>query len=163
MQTDRYEYETNQKLDMFFENHPNIKLNGQTGLYDVDGDIAIRDVDIICGKLPVKFGTVTRNFDLDTNELVTLEGCPKHVKGCCMICCQAIDTDSLPKFVDGTFTLELPIRSLQGIGTKEVGANFIGHNAEITDINFNEMDWSDEGSPLLINLTIQPDYCILQY
>jgi hypothetical protein len=33
----------------------------------------------------------------------------------------------------------------------------------ITDASFGEMDWSDDGSALTITLTIQPDYCVLQY
>ena len=33
----------------------------------------------------------------------------------------------------------------------------------ITDAKFGDMDWSDDGEPVLIELTIQPDWCILQY
>lgn len=35
--------------------------------------------------------------------------------------------------------------------------------AFITEATFGDMDWSDDGSALNISLTIQPDYCILQY
>ena len=56
---------------------------------------------------------------------------------------------------------DLIINGLDPVGAKI--EEWLIKGAEITDINFNEMDWSDEGSPLLINLTIQPDYCILQY
>jgi len=35
--------------------------------------------------------------------------------------------------------------------------------AFITDANFGELDWSNDGDALMINLTVQPDYCILQY
>jgi hypothetical protein len=33
----------------------------------------------------------------------------------------------------------------------------------ITEASFGDMDWSDDGAPLMISLTIQPDYCVLQY
>jgi hypothetical protein len=33
----------------------------------------------------------------------------------------------------------------------------------ITEATFNSLDWSNDGEALKINLTIQPDYCILQY
>lgn len=33
----------------------------------------------------------------------------------------------------------------------------------ITEATFNSLDWSNDGDSLKINLTIQPDYCILQY
>ena len=35
--------------------------------------------------------------------------------------------------------------------------------AFIQEATFNSLDWSDDGAALKINLTIQPDYCILQY
>ena len=35
--------------------------------------------------------------------------------------------------------------------------------AFIVDSKFGDMDWSSDGEPVLISLTIQPDYCILQY
>lgn len=35
--------------------------------------------------------------------------------------------------------------------------------AFITDANFGELDWSNDGDALMISLTVQPDYCILQY
>jgi hypothetical protein len=33
----------------------------------------------------------------------------------------------------------------------------------ITEVNFNKLDWSNDGESLKINLTVQPDYCVLQY
>lgn len=33
----------------------------------------------------------------------------------------------------------------------------------ITEASFNTLDWSDDGAALKINLTVQMDYCILQY
>jgi len=33
----------------------------------------------------------------------------------------------------------------------------------ITDASFGDMDWSDDGAAMTITMTIQPDYCILQY
>ena len=35
--------------------------------------------------------------------------------------------------------------------------------AFITEASFNSLDWSNDGEAMKINLTIQPDYCILQY
>ena len=33
----------------------------------------------------------------------------------------------------------------------------------ITEATFNSLDWSNDGEAMKINLTVQPDYCILQY
>ena len=33
----------------------------------------------------------------------------------------------------------------------------------ITESNFGELDWSNDGDALLIELTLQMDYCLLQY
>lgn len=33
----------------------------------------------------------------------------------------------------------------------------------ITEATFNKLDWSNDGEAMKINLTVQPDYCILQY
>jgi hypothetical protein len=46
------------------------------GLYNVTSNIRlIKKVN----KLPVKFGSVTRNFYCHSNNLKSLEGCPKQV------------------------------------------------------------------------------------
>jgi len=34
---------------------------------------------------------------------------------------------------------------------------------QITDFAFGDFDWSDTGTPIEFSLTIQPDYCILNY
>ena len=33
----------------------------------------------------------------------------------------------------------------------------------ITEASFGELDWSNDGEALTISLTIQPDFCVLQY
>lgn len=48
------------------------------GVYNVEGDVYIQDVDF--EKLPVKFNIVTGNFEITGNKkLETLEGCPREI------------------------------------------------------------------------------------
>jgi hypothetical protein len=35
--------------------------------------------------------------------------------------------------------------------------------AMITEVNFGDYNWDDEGTPVNIQVTVQPDYCILNY
>ena len=35
--------------------------------------------------------------------------------------------------------------------------------AMITDVNFGDYNWDDDGTPVNIQVTVQPDYCILNY
>jgi hypothetical protein len=35
--------------------------------------------------------------------------------------------------------------------------------AMITDVNFGDYSWDDDGTPVNIQVTVQPDYCILNY
>lgn len=56
---------------------------------------------------------------------------------------------------------DLTINVLGPVGDKV--EEWVMKGAFITSANFNEMDWSDDGEPLMIDLEIQPDYCILQY
>lgn len=56
----------------------NWKLNPD-GTVDVDGDVDISDSGI--KKIPLKFGSVSGNFDCSHNELNGLEGAPRYVGG----------------------------------------------------------------------------------
>jgi hypothetical protein len=35
--------------------------------------------------------------------------------------------------------------------------------AMITEVNFGDYNWDDDGTPVNIQVTVQPDYCILNY
>ena len=35
--------------------------------------------------------------------------------------------------------------------------------AQITETSFGDYSWDDDGTPVNINVTVQPDYCILNY
>lgn len=56
----------------------NYTINGD-GYVDVDGDVEIRTYTIT--KLPIRFGSVTGEFNISHNKLTTLEGCPVKVGG----------------------------------------------------------------------------------
>ena len=55
----------------------NYKWRGK--LLDVDGDVDLSNKEL--GKLPFNFGKVSGYFDCSDNQLETLEGAPKIVKG----------------------------------------------------------------------------------
>ena len=56
---------------------------------------------------------------------------------------------------------DLTINVLGPVGDKVEEWTLKG--AFITEASFNSLDWSNDGEAMKINLTIQPDYCILQY
>jgi len=45
----------------------------------------------------------------------------------------------------------------------DVVSEWIIKGAVITDVNFGDYNWDDEGSAVNIQVTVQPDYCILNY
>lgn len=52
------------------------------------------------------------------------------------------------------------------IGLGPVGdkvQEWILKGCQITGVNFGEFDWSDTGTPIEFTVSIQPDYCILNY
>lgn len=55
----------------------------------------------------------------------------------------------------------LTMNVLGPVGDKVEEWQMIG--AFITNADFGEGDWSDNGEPFTINLTVSVDYCILQY
>jgi hypothetical protein len=46
---------------------------------DVDGDVYLYDMEL--KSIDIQFNIVSGNFDCSTNELTSLEGCPKEVDG----------------------------------------------------------------------------------
>ena len=56
---------------------------------------------------------------------------------------------------------DLTINVLGPVGDKVEEWTLKG--AFITEATFNELDWSNDGDAVTISMTIQPDYCILQY
>jgi len=56
---------------------------------------------------------------------------------------------------------DLTINVLGPVGDKVEEWTLKG--AFITEATFNSLDWSNDGEAMKVNLTIQPDYCILQY
>lgn len=56
---------------------------------------------------------------------------------------------------------DLTINVLGPVGDKV--EEWILKGAFITEVNFGELNWEDNGAPVNISLTVQPDYCILNY
>jgi len=56
---------------------------------------------------------------------------------------------------------DLTINVLGPVGDKVEEWTLKG--AFITEVTFGDLDWSDDGAPVMISMTVQPDYCILQY
>lgn len=54
------------------------KWNDKTMSWDVDGDVFIDNVKLD-GKIPIKFGVVTGDFNCENLDLKTLENCPTEV------------------------------------------------------------------------------------
>ena len=45
----------------------------------------------------------------------------------------------------------------------DIVSEWIVKGALITEVNFGDYNWDDEGTPVNIQVTVQPDYCILNY
>ena len=86
----------------------NYTINGDT--IDVEGIVDLSHGKL--EKLPLKFGTVTRNFSCSNNNLTSLEGAPKRVGG-------------------GFWCYNNNLTSLKG-APKEVGRFFYCHRNKIT-------------------------------
>ena len=50
----------------------------EDGSVDVDGSVRLSSKGL--SKLPLRFGTVTGDFDIEYNQLTSLEGCPKEIE-----------------------------------------------------------------------------------
>ena len=57
----------------------NWRINDETGLIDVDGDVDLKSRNLT--KLPLKFGMIKGYFNCGLNRLKTLENCPTSVWG----------------------------------------------------------------------------------
>ena len=73
-------FESFKHIDSLCEKYgiTNYTINNN-GLVDVDGNVNLYNKNL--DKLPINFGTVTRNFNCSYNQLRTLEGSPREVGG----------------------------------------------------------------------------------
>tara|TARA_R110002050_G_scaffold296912_1_gene457421 strand:- start:113 stop:607 length:495 start_codon:yes stop_codon:yes gene_type:complete len=52
----------------------------------------------------------------------------------------------------------------QGLGpVGDVVSEWVIQGAVITEANFGDYSWDDDGTPVNMTITVQPDYCILNY
>jgi hypothetical protein len=97
----------------------------KNGYINVIGSVSIRRL-LKISRLPIKFGTVTGNFNCTNNELTSLEGAPKEVGG--NFACSRNNLTSLvrsPVKVGNNFScMENYLTSLEGAPQK-VGGSFI--------------------------------------
>ena len=56
---------------------------------------------------------------------------------------------------------DLTFRVLGPVG--DIVSEWIIKGAVITDVNFGDYNWDDDGTAVNIQVTVQPDYCILNY
>ena len=56
---------------------------------------------------------------------------------------------------------DLTFRVLGPVG--DIVSEWVIKGAVITEVNFGDYNWDDEGTAVNIALTVQPDYCILNY
>jgi hypothetical protein len=45
----------------------------------------------------------------------------------------------------------------------DIVSEWIIKGSVITEVNFGDYNWDDDGTPVNIQVTVQPDYCILNY
>ena len=45
----------------------------------------------------------------------------------------------------------------------DIVSEWVIKGAVITSVNFGDYNWDDDGTPVNIQVTVQPDYCILNY
>ena len=122
MSTDHYEWPEDYKDEQFFENHTNLKYNNKTGMYDVQGNIELTDVDMINGHVPVKLGVVTGNFDIDAFDCNSLQNCPEEVHGNVYLHGNYLSLKGCPQKIDGNLVISnTTIRSLEGCPKKVKG------------------------------------------
>ena len=110
------------------------KLNPTTGEVDVDGDFNCSDQGISDFK-GVRFGKVGRNFYCDYNQLSSLEGAPREVRGdfYCMYN-QLTTLEGAPLEVGGIFSCRNnQLTTLEG-APLEVGADFYCDNNQLTTL-----------------------------
>ena len=119
-----------------FEQRYNVKKN-KDGSYDVNGTVDLSEMNLT--KLPVKFGTVRKDFSCGSNQLTSLEGSPRTV-GRNFNCDnnQLTSLKGSPETVGGYFSCEdNQLTNLKG-GPKTVGKGFWCMGNQLTSL---------EGSP----------------
>lgn len=105
------------------------------GTIDVDGDVDLSGKGL--KKIPFRFGKVTGNFEVDTNELDSLEGSPYYVGG--NFYCFDNNLENLigsPDEVVGTFDCSgNQLETLEGM-TLEIGGDFICYdNTDLRELD----------------------------
>lgn len=113
------------------------------GTVDVEGDLILEDFSD--GKLPLKFGTVSGNFEIRSygrrgKNLSTLEGSPHTVDGnmSVMFLPKLSSLEGCPEYVGGKFVItQCPITDLKGSPQRIRGVNNItnGHMYTVTIID----------------------------
>ena len=102
------------------------------GSIDVDGSVILSSELLTI--IPIKFGTITRDFDCDRNQLTSLEGSPKKVGG--YFDCHNNQLTSLvgcPEVIGGDFDCSRnELKSLVGC-PEIIGDNFYCRENQITD------------------------------
>ena len=127
------------------------------GLVDVDGDVYLAYKNLN-KYIPLKFQNVTGSFDVDDNQLISLEGSPKIVGGGFNCDGNLLnDFEGSPHTVGGDFwCYGNTIRSFEGLGNIK-GDFYCGGNPiwEIWDIiNPNTDKWDNEKMEFFNDLDI---------
>ena len=138
------------------------------GSIDVDGSVILSSELLTI--IPLKFGTVTRDFDCDRNQLTSLEGSPKKVGG--YFDCHNNQLTSLvgcPEVIGGDFDCSRnELKSLVGC-PEIIGDNFYCRENQITDFKgvpeFFEGLFYCEGNPIeeIYRLFIKEDKHITDF
>ena len=115
-----------------------VKLNKQTQLYDVWGDVTIRQDDLVDGHLPFRFGTISGSFIMCHVSLQTLDGCPQQVRGKCWIGYNK-NLKSLkggPKIVRGQYQIDYNDKLQNLVGGPEIveGRYICDNNRSLTSL-----------------------------
>ena len=138
------------------------------GSIDVEGSVILSSELLTI--IPLKFGTVTRDFDCDRNQLTSLEGSPKKVGG--YFDCHNNQLTSLvgyPEVIGGDFDCSRnELKSLVGC-PEIIGDNFYCRENQITDFRgvpeFFEGLFYCEGNPIeeIYRLFIKEDKHITDF
>jgi hypothetical protein len=108
------------------------------GTIDVNGYVDLEEKLGNMEKLPVKFGKVSGYFDCGSNNLTTLEGCPKYVGDSFYCGYNALTTlEGCPKYVGGNFSCDNnKLTTLKGIEKCEILGDFWCGNDNIPPENY---------------------------
>lgn len=101
-----FDIDTHQDIPSLCEKYGihNYTINSE-GKVDIDGGLNLSGRLGDLAKLPIKFGSVTRDFYCSRNELTSLEGCPEFVGGGFYCYRNQLTTlEGCPKTVGGDFS-----------------------------------------------------------